>query len=449
MRLFPKRWAVRVQQLTQDWETFMTGQRDTSLDTVSTGNPYPTYPAAIKELCRKYEGVAEWGCDQARTIVDCRAAFTIGNGIQVVEVDPATGKTVLESAGKAKAELDFIRQFIKHNNLDEEAVQEYAKEAELEGRILFVLKWNKEKGNVDLRFLSYNDVAYQVNSAKSDYQVYESVEYKINSTPYKLNKGEFVYKKFAGRVSKVNDLMPKTATILRKLEDLDKAMKDLRSINHLFASPTPHFNCEDGNAAKELYEKLKLVNWKIGKFIVTAKTTFALVGADAAGAQSLTTEVVNICKVISGVVGIPVHFLGLPDLMSNRSTSTDLFEMIIASTNRERKTWIGCWEEVFGAAMEMASANGAGTLRREAVSCDIPQITAEKIKELAEVWLPLYQANVIDLDYMLAMIPNADPARIKKAAELAAQAQLDMLKQQEAANADERGRGQEGGRQGA
>jgi hypothetical protein len=179
------------------------------------------------------------------------------------------------------------------------------------------------------------------------------------------------------------------------------------------------------------------INWKIGKVAVTAKTTFAMVGADASGAESIVKEIVSICKIISGVVGIPVHFLGLPDLMSNRSVSTDMFEMIIASTNRERKTWVGTWEEVFKKAMEMSNDIFGTAYDADAVSCDIPQITAEKLRELVDVWLPLLQSNVVDLDYMLSMIPNADPERIKKAAELEAQRNLDALKAQaEADNND-------------
>ena len=430
-----------LQQLVLDWETFMTGQRDTSAN-AATGNTYPGYDEAIRELGRKYEGIAEWGGDQARMIVDVRAAFTIGDGIQVVEIDPVTGKAMLEPSGKYVKEQEFIRSFIEHNNLDEEAVQEYAKEAELEGRALFKLIPDSDEKNINLRFLSYNTNHYKVISNTSDYLKYERVEYKLDGVDVVMSNKDFVYKKFAGRVDKVNDIMPKTATILRKLEDLDKAMKDLRAINNLFASPTPHFNCEEKNTATELYKLLKDMNWKIGKFLVTSKTQFAMVGADAAGADSITKEIVNICKIISGVVGIPVHFLGLPDLMSNRSTSTDMFEMIIACTNRERKTWIGLYEEIFNDALKASNVAFNTTFREDVVSCDIPQITAEKLRELTEVWLPLFQANVVDLDYMLSMIPNADPKRIKENAEKEAQKILDQMQMQEDANAGDTGSGE-------
>lgn len=406
------------------------------------GNPYPTYDSAIAELGKKYDGVAPWGCFQTRTIVDVRAAFTIGNGVQAVVVDPVTKKKL--DGKQYQKELDFINGFIDFNNLDEEFAQELAKEAELEGRVLLKLVPDTEKKQVGIRFISYNTNKYKVSTDPEDYAKYTQVDYKIQDKTITLTEGQFTYKKFAGRVDKVNDVMPKTATILRQIEDLDKCLKDLRTMNNLFASPTPHFNCEDQNSAKDLYKKLQEVNWKIGKLLVTTKAQFALVGADAAGAESLVKEMTNIVKVISGVTGIPVHFLGLPDLMSNRSTSTDMFEMIIASTNRERKTWVGTYEELFQAALQMSNEQFGTTFTLGVVSCDIPQITAEKLKALADVWLPLYTAGVVDLDYMLSMIPDADPARIKAAAQAEAQKQLDALKMQEKAAAAGQGQGQGG-----
>lgn len=409
-----------------------------SVGSTATGNPYKNYRNAVVELGKKYEGMADWGCYQARSIVDVRSAFTIGNGIQVVERDPVTKRSRPDQRGKFKKEIEFIEQFIENNDIDEEGAQEYAKEAELEGRVLFRLIPNSETKQIDLRFLSYSHYDYEVIPNPEDYKVYESVEYKINGgNQVILKKGQFVYKKFAGRTNKVNDIMPKTATVLRVLEDLDKALNDLRKINNLFASPTPWFNCEDETSARNLYQTLKDINWKIGKFITTAKAQFAMVGADASGVESIVKEITNCVKIISGVTGIPVHFLGLPDLMSNRSTSTDMFELIVASTNKERKTWIGTWEEVFKLAMQMSNDTFGTTFNTEAVSCDIPHITSAKLKELVEIWLPLFSQNVIDLDFMLSMIPDADPDRIKKANAEAAKQMLDLMKSRETQDPNE------------
>lgn len=423
----PAKQFAELQQMYYEMQIVLADIQNSS--TVATGNPYKEYKSAIKELARKYEGIADWGCYQARSIIDVRSAFTIGNGIQVVERDQKTGESKPEQKGTFQKEMDFINSFLQHNDIDEEGAQEFAKEAELEGRVLFKLIPNLEKKQIDLRFLSYSDLGYEVKSAPDDYKVYESVEYHKSNGEVVLNSGEFVYKKFAGRANKVNDLMPKTATVLRVIEDLDKAMNDLRAINNLFASPTPHFDCEDETSARNLNKTLKSTNWKVGKFIATAKVKFAMVGADASGVDSIVKEITNCVKIISGTTGIPVHFLGLPDLMSNRSTSTDMFELIVAQTNKERRTWVGCYEEIFTRAMQMSNDKFGTTFNTEAISCDIPQITAAKLKELTEIWLPLFVANVVDLDFMLSMIPDADPERIKESNRKAAEEMLRTMQQ--------------------
>ena len=410
-----------------------------SIGSTSTGNPYKNYETAIVELSKKYEGIADWGNFQARSVIDVRSAFIIGNGLKVVERDPDTKKNIPLSTGKFKAETDYIEQFIQRNDLDEEGAQVYAKEAEIEGRALFRLFPDKDSEQIDLRFMSWNTNRYKVIPDPEDYKVYKEVTYKKPNTaePVKLNKGTFIYKRFAGRADKINDIMPKVATVMRLFEDLDKALKDLRIINNLFASPTPHFNCEDETAATNMYKKLKDINWKIGKFIVTSKTQLTLVGADPKGIQGITEEITNYVKMISGLTGIPVHFLGLPELMSNRSVSTDMFEMIIASTNGERKTWIGAYEEIFKNVLSMSNEKFGTAFNSDAVGCEIPRVTAAKLKELSEIWLPLFMANVVDLDFMLSMIPEADPESIKASALDAAKQQLELMKATEKPEEDE------------
>lgn len=382
------------------------------------GNPYPGYAQAITELARKYEGVAEWGVLQARNIIDIRSAFIIGQGLKLV------------SDEKESREMVFIQALVKQNNLDEEMPQEFAKEAEIEGRMCVKLIPNADttKQTIDLRFVSYSTHNYKVHASKDDYQKYEKITY------YDKEKGEttipemeFVYKKFAGRVNKVNEVMPKTAMILRHCEALDKALYDWRESNYLFAVPTPYFKCLTKEEVDNTYNKLKVTNWKLGKmFVGTAE--FSLVEMSGSGLASLEKEIITLAKFISGATGVPVHFLGLPDLMSNRAVSTDLFELINASTNKERHIWQGFYEELFDKAILMANAQFKLGLRPGIVKAMVLAITEAKIRELVEVWYPLYNGGVIDLDYMLSKIPDIDPDKVKAAQKEAALKQLEQIK---------------------
>jgi len=421
----------RVESLQHTVDLLTAGLTDISA-TSSTGNPYKDPQTAVIKLAEKYENKADWGCHQVGNIVDVRAAFIMGNGIKIVKRDAKTGKDKGIKKNGAVREYEFIEEFLQHNDIDEEGHQDFAKEAELEGRFLGVLIPDEETKQIKFRYISYSQYKYEVIADENDYKKYVKVKFKDPKTnkDFEYEEGEFVYKRFAGRTNKVNEAVPKTAKVLRQIEDLDKALNDLRKINHLFASPTPHFKVTNKKEAEALYDKLKGVNWKIGKFLVTA-AEFSMVGSDSAGSDSIVKEITMLVKMISGATGIPVHFLGLPDLMSNRAVSTDMFEMIVASTHKERRTWVGFYEELFTKTLKMANDEFNKSFGEKRIGAQILQITEKKLKELVEIWLPLFESNVIDLNYFLEMIPDADPDEIKKSQTEAAVKIVEQLKKQE------------------
>lgn len=392
------------------------GQNET---TFTRGNPYTDHETAIAEVAKKYEGTAQWGVQQVRNIIDVRAAFTIGQGIKAVDKDKSETKS---------RELMFIEEFIKANDLDEEGPIDLAKEAEIEGRCLVKLFFNEETKMVEYRFVSYSVNSYTINADKNDYKKYLSAVYRNSATQQnvELATDEFIYKKFAGRIEKVNEVMPKVALTLRQCEDLDKALSDWREMNKFFASPTPYFECADMEMAKKMNDAIKLLNWKIGKAFAGVGS-FTLVGMTDTGKDSLEKEIITNAKMISGNVGIPIHFLGFPDLMSNRATSTDLFELIMASTAKDRLVWAGFYEEMFDKVLKKANKN----FKPGQVKAELLQVSDAKIQELTSVWLPLYTGGVIDLNYMLSKIPDIDPVKVKKALEAAQLKMVEDIKAQE------------------
>jgi hypothetical protein len=367
----------------------------TTAITSTYGNPYQDYKTAITELAKKYEGIAQWGSPQVQNIIDMRSAFTIGQGIKPISDD------------EKSREREFINSFIKHNNLDEELPQDLASEAEVEGRILVKLIKNIDGKNIDIRFISYSQTGYKVETDAEDYQNVKQITYKLNGVDKTILPDECVFKRFSGRANSVNDLMPKVAKVLRLCEALDKALWDWREINHLFASPTPFFKCQTSQEATDLNKQLLTSNWKIGKKLVSS-ADFSLVGLNAE-IKTLENEIITLAKIISGATGVPVHFLGLPDLMSNRSTSTDLFEALNASVNKERHIWEGFYEELFDKALIMMNGEGSKKgFEKGKVKAQILNFTSEQIRQLVDVWLPLYQGKVINLKYILSKIPDAN-----------------------------------------
>jgi len=409
----------------QAYLDILEGRIITSVESQSNkyrGNDYTSYDSIVTQLDKMYSGTADWGNLIAKNIVDVRAAFTVGQGVKPVYMEGFSENT-------ASREMEFIKKFLIANNLDNEVPQDWAREAEIEGKFCCKLIPDIEKKQIKVRYLSYTNNKYKVITPTDDYAIYERVEYNINSTPVKIEANNFVYKRFGGRTTKVNETTPKAGLCLGMIEGIDKALWDWRKINHLFSSPTPYFECETPEQAEKLNELLGKINWKIGKYVATTGK-FSLVESAGAARESIENEIITRAKMISGIVGLPVHFLGLPDLMSNRSTSTDLFELINASTSKERTVWIGGYEELFQKVLLMANAVFNMGFNPNAIGAEIPFVSEQKMKQIVDIWLPLYTARAIDLDTLLNKIPDVDAETVKENLVDAAAGEMEKAKMQ-------------------
>ncbi|GAG46517.1 unnamed protein product, partial [marine sediment metagenome] len=210
------------------------------------GNEYRTYRKAISAINKKYNGTAKWGVLQTGNIIDLRAAFIISRGIKV---------SVKEKGIDAKREIKWAKDFLEYNDLDKEMVQEFAKEAEIEGKILLKIDMDKTSEDVEkykeygyqmvaTRYVSWTDKRYMVITPEDDYKKYEKVEWTAGGEPGELTEDQFVYKKFGGRVNQPNVAQSKTMKCLTQIDNLDKALRDWREINRIFGGPILYMECE-------------------------------------------------------------------------------------------------------------------------------------------------------------------------------------------------------------
>ena len=383
-----------------------------------TSNQYPSYQSAVTEINRKYIGVADWGVMQAGSIIDLRAAFIIGDGIIITDKEPGE---------EPSAELEWVEEFFKYNDLDREVVQEFAKEAEIEGKIALKLAVEEdkeedeeveEKGKkwkVSVRFISWLDKKYEVIPNPLDYLEYQKLKWKATGK-YKaetLEAKEFVYKKFGGRIMNPNEAAPKIMKCLPQIEGFDRALWDWRQINHIFAGPVLYAKCVDGAEVDLMLTAFDDKNFKLKKILAgTAEMSF--IKLDVGGIDSIENEIANLAKVISGTTGVPVHWLGFVDLMSNRATAEDLINMINGATTKERQTWIGAYEEVIKKAMVMWNNAAEPGMSKEKqldpdkIKVDIPIITKMHYDRLEKIFLPACVAGKISDEAFLAMIPGLD-----------------------------------------
>ena len=381
-------------------------------------NPYPTYQSAVAEINRKYVGMADWGVLQTGSIIDLRAAFIIGDGVTITDKEPEE---------KPSAELEWVEGFFKYNDLDREVVQEFAKEAEIEGKIALKLAIEEDKEEdeevdekdkkwrVSVRFISWLDKKYEITTNPSDYLDYQKLAWKETGATKAetLEAKEFVYKKFGGRIMNPNEAAPKIMKCLPQIEGFDRALWDWRNINHIFAGPVLYAKCEDKAEVDLMLTAFDDKNFKLKK-ILAGTAEMAFIKLDVGGVDSLEKEIADLAKVISGNTGVPVHWLGFVDLMSNRATAEDLINMINGATTKERQTWIGAYEEVIKKAMIMwnnAAEKGMSKEKQldpDKIKVDIPIITKMHYDRLEKIFLPAVIAGKISDEAFLAMIPGLD-----------------------------------------
>jgi hypothetical protein len=387
--------VVQLRHTVDHLEEVLTAREDSTVN--ARGNPYPSYADKTNELGRKYVGTADWGNEITPNVIDMRAAFTIGEGIRVVVRDGVEPETV-------SREMEFIREFIEVNDLDGEVPQQWCIESQIEGRCLVRLSAD-ERGKIHARHISWRAKNYTVQTPPDDYATYSAVTF--GSAASALQPEQFVYGVFGGVMSDPNHPTSKVASALQHLDGLSKAFADWRKINAYFASPTPHFKVETRQQADQLYADLKRLNWRIGQFLVST-ADFTLVSAGMAGIESVLQEISYHARALSGHTGIPVHFLGFPELLSNRATADNLFEMVGASILRDRRVWFGFYNELFSKALVMANTFGKRGFRTDAIQVEIPEATSAKLSELVTVWLPIRESGQLSQKTFLSHVPDLD-----------------------------------------
>ena len=397
-------------QMSRTWKWVGT-DTDDSTDKTYKGNYYETYEDAVKAIVDKYEGTAEWGVLLTGNIIEIRSALIMGNKLEL-EIEKDT-----EERDKA-----WAQEFMSFNDIDKSYPQECVKESEIEGRILFKLfydpkhEWNwkkgdskviqKEKGMVKVRFLSWEEQAYKVEVEDQDYLKYEKIIFD-DAKVKALTSEQFVYRKIGGRVNKPNKPVMKVWRVLTAVESLDRALRDLRLINNLFAGPVPDVQVDDMKQAKAVMQSMG-TNWKKRRFFVHVGE-FSYKSPDSDGTLILIKECAVLAKVISGSTGIPIHYLGFTDEMSNRATAESLVESMNATTQVEREITLSAWNEVLEKASEMQFKGDKLTkVDSSQISFAINVITQEQWERIEKVYLPLKKEDLISLKTLLSKVPGID-----------------------------------------
>jgi len=376
-----------------------------------TGNSYKDYGSATEEIANRYTCKADWGTAFMGPVIDIRASLISGNKINIKE------KKAEKKARPQDAE--WLNEFLDTNGLNDYRFMEMVTSTEMEGRLLWQLEWDKEyawdtgssgskSGMVRVIPHLWLDNKYEIE--KDKYGDAETVEFSDESQR-SLKSPEFVYRRFGGLMGKINDPVQKAWRTLTYAEAAEKCLRDLRQIDHHYVGPRPVFVCKTADEAKLVREEIaKRPNWKItAPFIVTADYKFVQPNMDHV--LTLIKEFYINIQTISSITGIPVHWLALVDLMSNRSTADDLGDMTELAVSTERQIVTSALNELVKKAAVMQEDKSKQTgVDYAAFDLSLSIITDEQWRHLKEVYLPAAEKRLLPVKQLLDKMPDINAA---------------------------------------
>jgi hypothetical protein len=222
--------------------------------------------------------------------------------------------------------------------------------------------------------------------------------------------------KLGGSPDRVNLTPPLIANVLTDIENFSRTKYDMRANNHLFGKAFPVFLVNNLNEAKALQNKINSQNWIIGKGYAGTARDVKMIEPSGKGQEVLQKEMVSLMRITSMNTGIPVQHLAHPDLLSNRATAENLLEMVNAATNQDRLRWEESLTELVQKAMEIAKEGGmeGAVYDPDGFSLKLNFATLALLKQIAEVWLPLAEAEYVSHTTVRSRLPGVNVADEEK-----------------------------------
>jgi len=371
-----------------------------SLDSLARDpDSYRSVEAQVEGMLAKYRGLAEKGAEVVKRIVNVRRAFVLPNGVR------------LETVGGADAsnEMAFLRNHVDANNLNEALAQDYIRESELQGKVLVRLVWDAEARQVFHRYIPWDSYRYKIFVDPADPQIITRFVY---TDPYTkkdetIPASEAVFRAFNATLNSY-DGAPTLGPVLHMCDNVSDALSDLRRLNRVTALVTPYFETEDAASAEQITKDIKSSGWKIGKAYVASKAKFSLVSPTGASSTVLENEIRLGMQIISGVSGVSLHFLGFPDMLSNRAVAAEMNEPIEVASAADLTAWKGFYEEIFDKAIALWNREMNPELRAGLVKPVLTGVSQKQWDRVRDAWLPLFQAGAISVERLLKELPDTD-----------------------------------------
>lgn len=411
-----------------------------SNETNVRGNRWVTYESAVVELTRKYLAFAQYGVGSAHAVISFMAAEIAGNGAILSSENPETKK--------------FLECYTRWNKLDSTGFFNTARIGVIEGKVLREpqLKTDANEKEYDGKIVKTRTHRWTSTRYEPVQEDDEVVQVKLGEKKT-LNKGEFVFIQIDGFLDDPINTRSPASKCIQNMEAIDHIASDLRLYNKKFPAATPIFEMEDIESAKWLHSKLfrrvgsdalgneRFVReWELGDSIILPNGKATLLEPAGNNVRSLVEELMVEFRIVSGVMGMPVIYLGPVDLPSNRATAQEAPEMLNAATITPREAYEnGILEEVRIAARLLSEA----TLRNiptDDITVKVPFVNMSWMELLAQFYSALGLADVISLETIREMIPTVDAkkekARIAQQKQEALKNTMNSMRQNQNTNPD-------------
>jgi len=394
--------------------TYVTNTQSTT--EVVDKNNYKKYNQQVKFCYEAYSGDIDYGAELLRGIIQTKVAFVAGEGLSIFAAKKSTQK--------------FIDDFLEYNKLHGSRLLRMVEIGELEGRNLMVLKQDPKNRKIKARSFSWYINKYTVDCDGIDTDEITQIYYKKNKDEDKLSYipvDKSVYIRLGGTDYDLNETSTDLHCVLTDIENYSRAKYDLRKNNHLFAKLTPYFKTETQEQANSINNALP--DWQIGQGYA-GSADFSLVGPGTGALEALKGEMLLALKNISSTVSEPIHWLGWPELMSNRATAENLLEVVNAGTKKRRLLWEEGIKELIEKAMVFAIDSGyEDSSIRGDFQVKLPLVSLANLKMIAEIWMPLMDSGVISMSTLRNKLPEINPSEEKKLVDKEKKENMDRMQE--------------------
>lgn len=383
------------------------------------GNRFQNYNSATNELWRRYMSQARYGCGSAHAVISFLTGEIAGNGAVL-------------SSGNAQTQK-FLDAYTAWNKLDSIGLFNAIRIGVIEGKCLRLPRVIADNDPLS----EYGGVKVYTRSIRytaSDYKVicdpasgeHEQIVFSSNIQAAPIVKGQFVLTQIDGFEDDPNNTPSPASKCLQYFEAIDHVASDLRLYNKTFPAVTPVFEVQDVEAAAWLHGKLfqtttdqegntyYRARWEIGDAVIVPGGTAKILEPAGNAVTSLVQELMVNFRLVSGITGIPVIFLGPVDLPSNRATAQEQPEMINAATLISRESWEASLVKEIKIAAEMLSEATLIAIPTDDIQVRIPFTNMSWLSLISTFWSNLGLAEVVSKETIREMIPVIDPAKEKK-----------------------------------